>query len=321
MANLVTPLAIRVAATLRISDHLEAGVQTAPALAAAAGADPDALERLLRHLAATKVLRRDESGRYSLTATGEALRDTHPGGLRTVLDLDAGIGRAELSVAQLLHSVRTGEPAFPAQFGHSLWDDLAADPARAAAFDAQMGADVTAWAPAVLSAYDWGSLGHVVDVGGGNGSLLIALLAEHPSLRGTVVELGATAAAASATFEAAGVSGRADAVAGSFFDALPPGADGYLLTAVLHNWGDQAAGAIVRRCADAAGTTGRVFVIEKIGVDGASPSTEMDLRMLAYFAGRERSLAELTALAEGSGLRVVAVHRAGAISILELAAH
>ena len=316
----MTPMAIRVAATLRIADHVDAGTQTAPALAAAAGADPVTLDRLLRHLVTADVLRRDDAGQYSLTAAGEALRDEQPGGLRAVLDLDGGVGRADLSFAQLLHSVRTGEAAFPAQFGRSFWDDLAADPARAEAFDAQMGSDVTAWAPAILGALDWGSLRHVVDVGGGNGALLIALLTEHPDLRGTVVELPATAAAASARFADAGLSDRADAVAGSFFDALPPGADGYLLTAVLHNWDDESAGRILHRCAEAAGTAGRVFVIEKIGVDGESPGTEMDLRMLAYFGGRERSLDELTALAEASGFRPLTVHRAGAISILELRA-
>jgi len=318
LANLVTPMAIRVAATLRIADHVDAGVETAAELAAAVGAEPDALERLLRHLAGLDLLGRDEAGRYSLTAAGEALRDQERGGLRPVLDLDGGVGRAELSFAQLLHSIRTGGAAFPAQFGRSFWDDLDADPARAAAYDAQMGSDVTAWAPAVLAACDWASLEHVVDVGGGNGALLAVLLGEHPSLRGTVVERPEAAGAASATFAAAGLSDRADAVAGSFFDPLPPGADAYLLSAVLHNWADEPAAAILARGAEAAGSRGRVFVIEKIGVDGGSPSTEMDLRMLAYFGGRERSLAELTALVGASGLRVAAVHPAGAISVLEL---
>jgi O-methyltransferase domain len=308
-------MAIRAAATLRIADHLDAGRRTAPALAAAVGADADALERLLRHLVTVGVVDRDASGRYSLAGAGADLRDER---LRARLDLEGAVGRAELSFAQLLHSIRTGEPAFPAQFGRSFWDDLAADPARVAAFDAQMGTDVTAWAPSVLAAYAWGSVRHLVDVGGGNGALLIALLTAHPSLRGSVVELPETAASAAANFLAAGVSDRADAVAGSFFEPLPPGADAYLLTAVLHNWDDEAARCILRRCAEAAGTTGRVFVIEKIGVDGASPSTEMDLRMLAYFGGRERSVDGLTALAVAADLEVAAVHRAGPISILEL---
>jgi hypothetical protein len=181
-----------------------------------------------------------------------------------------------------------------------------------------MGADVTAWAPAIVSAYDWGSLGRLVDVGGGNGSLLAALLRGHPGLRGTVLDLPTTVEAARARLRAAGLADRGDAVAGSFFDPLPPGAGGYLLCAVLHDWDDQAAGAILRRCAEAAGTSGRVFVVEKFATD-SDQRTEMDLRVLAWFGGRERDLDQLAALAAEAGLGVAAVHPAGATPVVELA--
>jgi O-methyltransferase domain len=312
-------MAVRVAATLRIADHLTQGRQTAPELAEAVRADAGALGRVLRHLATAGVLRRDESDRYVLTARGQALRDDHPAGVRAMLDLDRAIGRAELSFVQLLHTVRTGAPGFPAQFGRSFWDDLAADPARSASFDQRMGADVAAWAPDVAAAYDWGSLGQVVDVGGGNATLLIALLREHPGLRGTVLELPGAAEAARKALTAAGLAGRSGAVAGSFFDPPPAGAGGYLLCAVLHDWDDQAAGAILRRCAQAAGTGGRVLVVEKLVTD-TDPRTEVDLRALAYFGGRERGTAEFTALAAAAGLRVAAVHPAGATPVVELAA-
>jgi hypothetical protein len=320
MADLVTPMAVRVAATQRIADHIAGGRRTAPELAQAATADVDALDRVLRHLASVGVLSRDQSGRYALTSRGEALRDDRPGELRGRLDIEGATGRADLSFVQLLHAVRTGEPAFPVQFGRSFWEDLSSDAARSAAFDAQMGADVATWAPAIVSAYDWGSLGHVVDVGGGNGTMLIALLNGYPALRGTVVDLAGPANAARKAFVAAGLSDRATAVAGSFFDPLPAGAGGYLLSAIIHNWNDESAKAILRRCAEAAGAEGAIFVVEKIGDDGESPGTEMDLRMLAYLGGRERGLAELAALAADAGLRVAAVHAAGATPVVELTA-
>lgn len=320
LADLATPMAVRVAATLRIADHISRGVRTAPALAEAVRADADALDRVLRHLATVGVLSRDPSGRYALTARGDALRDDHRDGLCAMLDIERAIGRADLSFVHLLHSVRTGEPAFPVQFGRSFWDDLAEDPARSASFDVQMGADVAADAPAIVSAYDWGSLGHVVDVGGGNGALLTAMLRAHPALRGTVLDLPDTAEAARTALTAAGVADRSDVVPGSFFDPLPPGAGGYLLSAILHDWDDDAARAILRRCAEAAGTDGAVFIVEKIGADGESLRTGMDLRMLAYFGGRERGVAELTALAADSGLSVAAVHPAGGLAIVELTA-
>jgi O-methyltransferase len=319
MADLVTPMAVRVAATLRIADHITRGLRTASELAEAADADVDALDRLLRHLAAQEVLSRDESGRYGLTARGEALRDDHPSGMRAMLDIESAIGRADLSFVQLLRSVRTGEPAFPLQFGRPFWDDLSADPARTASFEAQMSLDVAGDASAIVSAYDWGSLGHVVDVGGGNGALLTTMLSEHPALRGTVFDQPDTAEAARTALRAAGLADRSDVVAGSFFDPLPPGAGGYLLSAIVHDWDDDAARAILRRCSDAAGKNGAVFIIEKIGADGETLRTAMDLRMLAYFGGKERGVAELTALAADSGLRVAGVHPAGTLSIVELA--
>jgi hypothetical protein len=216
--------------------------------------------------------------------------------------------------------VRTGEPAFPALYGRSFWEDLAADAARSASFDALMGSDVTVDAPDIVATYDWGSLGRVVDVGGGNGSLLIALLTAFPHLRGTVVDLPGAAEAAREALGKAGLTDRADAVAGSFFDPLPPGAGGYLLSAIIHNWGDEAARNILRRCGDAAGSTGAVFVIEKIGAEGETLRTTMDLRVLVYFAARERGVGELTLLAESAGLRVAGVRPAGALSIMELRA-
>jgi hypothetical protein len=318
MADLVKPMAVRVAATLRIADQIARGLRTAPELAMAVDADADALSRVLRHLTTEGVLRRDDSGRYALTELGDALRDDHPSGLRARLDIEGALGRADLSFVHLLHTVRTGEPAFPAQFGRSFWEDLSSDEGRSTSYAGQMGADVSAWAPAIVSAYDWRSLGHVVDVGGGDGTLLIALLSEYPTLRGTVIELPAPADAARNALRAAGFADRAEVVTGSFFDPLPPGAGGYVLSAIIHNWDDEAARAILRRCGEAAGAGGRIFVVEKIGADGESPRTEMDLRVLAYFGGRERGLADLTALAADAGLRVAAVHEAGATPVVEL---
>ena len=318
MADLATPMAVRVVATLRIADHITRGLRTAPELAEAANANADALDRVLRHLAKAGLFSRDESGRYSLTARGERLRDDHPAGMRARLNIDGAVGRADLSFVQLLHSVRTGEPGFPVLFGLAFWDDLSADPARTASYDAQMGFDVAADAPDIVSAYDWGALGHVVDVGGGNAALLVALLTAHPALRGTVFDQPATAEAARKALMAAGLANRADVVPGSFFDPLPPGAGGYVLSAILHDWDDDAACAILRRCAEAAGTEAPVFVVEKIGADGEALRTEMDLRMPVYFGGKERGVAELGVLAESAGLKVARVHPAGKLAIVEL---
>ena len=317
-ADLVTPMSIRVAATLRLADHIAAGTRTPDALAEAVHADCDALSRVLAHLVSAGVLIRAETGEFDLTSLGEHLRDDDPQGLRPWLDLEGAIGRADLCFVQLLHTVRTGEAAFPRQFGRPFWDDLAADPARAESFDAIMGARLVADADLVAAAYPWGELEHVVDVGGGNASLLIALLRAHHELRGTVVDLPGPAARATETITAAGLQHRADALAGSFFEPLPSGAGGYVLSGVLHDWDDPHAARILERCAEAVAPTGRVLLVDHIDATrGGIPDTEGDLRMLCYVNGRERTLEQLTALAAPTGLRLGEVVPAGTRSIVE----
>lgn len=315
-ADLITPMAVRVAATLRLADHIAAGQRTADALATTVNADPDAMGRLLDRLVAAGVLSRTETT-YHLTALGEQLRDDDPEGLRSWLDLEGAIGRADLCFVHMLHTVRTGEPAFPLQFGRSFWDDLSADSERAASFDALMGARLAADAPGVAAAYPWGGLGHVVDVGGGNGTLLIAILRAHGDLRGTVIDLAGPVTRAEQAIAAEGLGDRADARAGSFFDALPGGAGGYLLSGVLHDWDDEHAVRILRRCAEAASATGKVLVVDHVAHAGTT-HTEGDLRMLCYVSGKERTLDQVGELAKSTGLEIGSVQPAGTRSIIEL---
>jgi len=317
LADLATPMAVRVAATLRVADLVASGAGTLGALAEATHTDPRALDTVLRHLVSVGLLGGDGRHGYTLTRRAGPLLADHPDSVRARLDLEGALGGADVSFVHLLHAVRTGESAFARQFGVSFWENLSDHPALAAGYDATMGADVAAQAPAVAAAFDWGAFGHVVDVGGGNGTLLVALLRAFPRLRGTVVDLPAAAGAARAALDAAGVAGRATAVAGSFFDALPADADGYLLCEVLHNWDDSDASAILRRCAEAAAPGGRVLVVERVGGEGPV-DTARALLMLAYFGGRERTVDEISALATGVGLELVAVHGAGRGSLIEL---
>lgn len=323
LADLVTPMAVRVAATFGIADHIAAGRATAVAIAASAGLHAGALDRVLRHLVTVGVLSRDGDG-YALTEKGAGLRSDHPTGQRNLVSLDGAIGRADLSFVELAHVVRTGEPAYPVRYGAPFWDDLAADKALSDSFNAAMANNVGQDAEEVAAAYDWSKLAHVIDLGGGNGVLLSAILTAHPTLRGTVLDLPGTMAQARKTFQDKGLAGRAGVREGSFFDPLPTGAGGYVLSSVLHDWDDKSAIAILKRCREAAGERGRVFVIEETGADGQSPDTGMDVRMLAYFAGQERGLAENIDLARAAGLSVVAVHtapgRVAARSVIELAA-
>jgi hypothetical protein len=321
MADLFTPMAVRVAATLRLADHVAAGADSIPALAERTGGDPDALGRLVNHLVSVGVLERAGAGALSLTDLGDQLCEGHPGGGRAWLDIEGAVGRADLSALHLLETVRTGRPAYPLTYGRGFWEDLAGDRSLGRSYDALMGSRFEV--PEIVAGYDWRALRHIVDVGGGTGTLLAAILTAHPGLSGTLVDLAGPIEAARRLLEDAGVADRCQTLARSFFEPLPAGADAYLLSAILHGWDDEHALAILRRCAEAAGTRGRVLVIEDLldGAAGSAPRTEMDLRMLAYVGGRERTLGQFEQLAADAGMRVSAVHRAARYrAVIELRA-
>ncbi|WP_026413355.1 methyltransferase [Actinomadura oligospora] len=318
LADLTIPMAIRVAATLRLADHVACGVHTTTELAKVVDADPDALDVTMRHLVTAGVLTRDAEDRYRLTHLGDQLRDEHPERMRDALDIEGAIGRAELSFAALLQTVRTGLAAYPHHYGRTLWDDLVDSPSLAASFDAFIGFKTATIAPAVASSSVWAGLDHVIDVGGGDGTLAAALLTSHPRLRVTVLEQPGPAATARAALAARGLADRAEVTVGSFFDPLPAGADGYILSHVLHDWDDEAATTILCHCSDAAGPDGSVFVVE-IGSGPDGPSSGMNLRMLAWFGGRERTPEGIARLAGNAGLAVRTVHEAPPLHIIELA--
>ena len=319
LADLATPMAVRVAATLRIADHITAGHRTAEEIASAAGAHADSLDSLLRHLVAVGLFTRDGRGFYGVTESGEQLRDDHAAGKRKWLDMNGAVGRGDLAFVELAHSVLTGQPAYPVRYGTPFWKDLACDPVLSASFDALMSHHLELDYSGIAAAYDWAGLRHVVDVGGGSGGLLHALLTVHENLSGTVLDLRGPASAAHRRFLDAGLSERARVTVGSFFDPLPAGAGGYVLSAVLHDWDDRSAVAILRRCAEAAGIGGVVLVVEAVASD-KHDGTGMGLRMLTYFGGKERGLAELGELAAQAGLAVRATHPIGYVSIVEMTA-
>ncbi len=310
LMDLVTPMALRVAATLRLADFMpDDGTGDGAAisdLAERAGADPEALARMLRHLVAHGVFTERRPGRFAANQTAAMLRTGEPGLMW--LDLDGFGGRMDLAFTGLAHTVRTGEPAWQQVFGLPFWDYLDANPAISASFDATMAVD--GGNSAVAERYDWAAVRHVADIGGGTGTLIAEVLQRNPRLRGTLADLPETAARAREYLAGLGLDGRCEVVAQSFFDPLPAGADAYLLNRVIHDWDDAAATAILRRCAEAAGSTGRVLVVESHGTPGGEPAAfaEMNLRMLVLAGGRERTLDDYSALAADAGLQVTAVH-------------
>lgn len=308
-ASLLDPWAIRAAATLRLCDLVAEGADTTDELAGQAGADAGALGRLMRHLALLGLFRAAPDGRWEVTDLGAVLRDGHPYGLRATLDqADPFIGRLDRSAQGLLHSVLTGKPAWEALHGLSFWENMAQDPGFGKGYDAQMNRHSSRFGKALGRGYDWPGVRHLVDVGGGVGRTLAAILSAHPHLEGTLVDLPGPLAEAPALLQQAGVAERCRLAPQSFLDPLPAGGDVYLVANVIHNWDDADSGRILGRCAEAAGPDGRVLLVERIAPEGADESLQanvshLDLYMLMTSGGRERSLDDLHALAAAAGLR------------------
>ncbi len=296
MADLATPMSIRVAATLGLVEHAGNAGATAERLAALTGTSAPALGRLLDHLVTVGVFEHDaRSGRFRPTSLGTQMDE-----VRLLLDINAAGGRAELAFVELLGTVTTGAPAYPRRYGREFWADLDAEPELRRTFDAQMNWRFETQASQIAERFDWGRFPEILDVGGGNGMVLEAILRAHPGVRGRVLDLPPSAEAAADRFAAAGLGDRAGAVAGSFFEPLPAGADAYLLCDILHDWDDEHARAILAECRRAAAPDGTVLVIE--AVRGQGVDTTVDLFMLMCFGGRERTIAELTDLAADLGL-------------------
>jgi len=301
LADLCTPWCVHVAATLRIPEHLSAGPAEIGELARKAGAHPDSLARVLRHLARKGVFEEGPPGRFALNEPARGLADP---GARLGLDLEGFGGRMAHAWGTLLRAVRTGEPAYAERFGRAWWEDLAAHPEIEEQFDALMGpAGHGPPDPEVLLDGDWSRVRTVVDVGGGTGSLLAEILRTRPSVRGVLVDQPRTVAKAARTFREAGVESRACTSGQSFFDPLPAGADLYLLKSVLCDWPDREAQQVLARCAEAARPSGRV-----VAVNGVSPdedgAPDPNLLMLVLVGGKERSLSEFRELARAAGLSV-----------------
>ena len=303
--------AIHVSATLGIADLLGDGPRSADELAEDAGADAPTLYRLLRALASVGVFA-ETDGRFALTPLAELLRTDAPGSLRAWA-IQIGQPYYWASWGHLLHSVRTGEAAFPALYGTNVWEYRETRPREAEVFNAAMTALSAAVVEAVVRSYDFSGIGVLVDVGGGEGALLAEILAASPGVRGVLFDQAHVVAGAGALLERVGVADRCEVVAGSFFDAVPGGGDAYLLKSVVHDWDDAEAVEILRSCRAAMANTGRLLVVEPVVRPGNDPDPAKfsDLNMLVMLGGRERTAGEFEGLLARAGFGLTNIVRTG----------
>jgi hypothetical protein len=282
-------------AELGVADALGDQPSTAAELARSSGTDPDALDRVLRLLAAQGIFAR-VGDTYVHNEASRVLQSRHPRSLRDHVRMSGSHFNWE-RLGQLEDSLRTGEPVeggWPSMLAH--YDR---HPEQAQTFDGAM-AGKAAWnVPAIVAAYDFSRFGLIVDIGGGRGKLIEAILAQTPAASGILFELPRV------TERTTPDSPRLRLVAGDFFTGDIPAADAYVLMDVLHDWDDADAGRILANIRRGAPSHARLLVIERSIAEGPGPqySKVLDILMLVMTGGRERTHAEFAALFADAGFR------------------
>ncbi|MEE1930894.1 methyltransferase [Streptomyces sp. TRM 70351] len=302
-----------VAARLGLPELLRDGPHTAEKLAGRTGTQPAALHRLLRALDSAGVAERvpGEGGGYVLTEFGAALCPGGPAPAAALADLFTS-DAVWRPWGRLLHSVRTGETAFEAEFGMPAFAYFAEHPQVYGLFNAAMAENARGAAPLVAEGYDFSRFRTVVDVGGGNGALLAALLAAHPAARGVLLDTADGVAGAPGVLGAAGVADRCRVVAGDFFAEVPSGGDAYVLKSVIHDWDDERSRTILAACRRAMEPGATLLLVEPVLPPEDGPPAPLstvlsDLNMLVMAGGRERTEADFAALLDASGFTLESV--------------
>lgn len=294
-----------VAAELGLADLIGDEPKAADELASRTGTHAPSLYRLLRALASAGIFSESDEKRFSMTPLGATLKSDTPDSLRSFAISELG-GDHYPAWGALLHSVKTGEVAFHKVYGTDPWTHRAAHPEDAKIFDKAMSDFGSVVIETVVASYDFSRFGTVVDVGGGDGSLLAHILATHPKIQGTVQDLPHVTVKATERFDRQGLTGRADVVPMSFLEGVVEGGDAYVMKWIIHDWNDADSTAILRNCHAAMRNEARLLLIEAIIPPPNEPALSkfMDLNMMVMLGGRERTEAEYRALLEGAGFKL-----------------
>ena len=312
--------AIGVAAELGIADLVAQAPLSIEELAAATGAHPESLYRLVRMLGGHGVFAELPDGRIRSTPRADVLRRDHPESLHDLLSMTWQNLHWDTFRA-LPDAIRTGGIAFDQVFGQSFFDYLAAHPEMGAAFDMRMAAVSRAENPPIAEAYPFGDFKRVVDLGGGRGGLLAAVLQRYPTVEAALYEQPQVLAEPT-DLAHAGLLERVERLSGDFFTAVPAGFDLYFMKRIIHDWDDERAVRILRNCAAAMSPGSRVAVADAVMLPGndPDPNKTLDLGIMALTPGKERTAAGFAELFAAAGLRLTRIIPTAApstVSIIE----
>jgi SAM-dependent methyltransferase len=301
-----TNQAIATVVELGIPDQLRKGAKRSDDIARQAGANADAVYRLLRALASLGLLAETSGRRFTLTPMGRLLTTDAPASMAAYAHLN-GHDVTWRPWGQLAYSIRTGQPAFDEVFGSPIFDYLTTHPEPAALFDGAMTSLSAMDARAIVGAYDFRGIGTLMDVAGGHGALLAAILQRHKKMRGILFDLPHVVAGATATFTKASLTGRVTVTSGDFFKELPGGADAIIMKHIIHDWDDESATRILQACRRALGPKGKLLIVDTVIPPGNAFhfGKLLDLEMLVLSTrGRERTKQEFAHLLAGAGFRL-----------------
>jgi SAM-dependent methyltransferase len=298
-------LAISAAAKLGIADHLDAGPKTTGQLAQELKVHEMALYRLLRSLASVGVFHEGEGRLFSQTPLSELLRSNAKPSLRGAALMLVDDWHVK-NWAELGWSIETGRPASEKVFGTSMFEYFSGHPEKAVNLNNAMADLSSGDGPAVVASYDFSGFECIVEVGGGSGALLAAILESAPKLRGVLFDMPYVIDQARTAPMLASFAARCEFAGGSFLDAVPKGADVYIMKHIIHDWDDEDAARILANCRTAMRPGGKVLVVDRVlgPPNQPDPAKFMDLEMLVNPGGLERSEPEWRSLFAASGFRL-----------------
>jgi C-methyltransferase len=314
-----TSQAITAAAQLGVADALANGPLSIDELAARVGADTDALRRLLRALISRGIFRHRRDGRYELNSLAGTLRSDAPVSMNPAARFYGSREQRERWTL-LVDSVRTGTAVVPGLRGVESFDYFAQEPELAELFNQTMTSVSEMTDATVVAGYDFSAYSTIVDVGGGHGPLLAAILAAAPASRGVLYDLPRVVANAPSLLREHNIGDRVRIAEGSFFDSVPAGGDAYVLKNIMHDWPDEKAVQILRKVRAAAGPRGTLLLVEFVipRHDRDFPGKWVDLEMLLNLGARERTAAEYRDLLSQAGFRMTqVVQTASPLSVVE----
>ncbi|GAB3296852.1 class I SAM-dependent methyltransferase [Hymenobacter tenuis] len=300
--------AIGVAAELHIADHLQHGPKTAEELAKQLGVHARSLYRVLRACASIGVFSEDGEMRFSLTPLAEPLLSDAPGSLRAFAEMITTDWQYQ-TWAELPYSVKTGKPSFDKVHGMSSFDYFWTHEREGKQFNDAMTSNSAFSSVAVVNAYDFSPISTLVDVGGGHGFLLASILEKYPSVKGILYDTPAVVTEAGQLLARHGVLERCERVGGNFFDQVPPEGDAYIMKHIIHDWNDEQCITIFRNCRSTMKEGGKVLIVEMIVPEGNEPSPAkfLDLQMLQYLPGCERTAKEYRELLHAAGFELTRI--------------